>query len=107
MKPELSDLSPGTPNKKKWLYYYLALLPILLVISLIAMRDSGIGLSEITWLYAIVFGWLVSFPIIIWVRWIAKTAELAGRSYLGFMILGIFFPVIATIIVLIFKKPSN
>ena len=38
------------------------------------------------------------------VRWVALTAEKAGRSYAGFMILAIFFPVIAAVIVLIFKK---
>ena len=38
------------------------------------------------------------------IRWVASTAEKAGRSYAGFMILAIFFPVIAAVIVLIFKK---
>jgi hypothetical protein len=38
------------------------------------------------------------------IRWVASTAEKSGRSYAGFMILAIFFPVIAAVIVLIFKK---
>lgn len=38
------------------------------------------------------------------VRWVASTAEKSGRSYVGFMVLAILFPVIAAIIVLILKK---
>ena len=38
------------------------------------------------------------------VRWVASTAEKSGRSYAGFMILAILFPLIAAVIVLIFKK---
>jgi hypothetical protein len=38
------------------------------------------------------------------IRWISKTAETAGRSYVGFMILSIVFPPIAWIISLTFKK---
>ena len=38
------------------------------------------------------------------VRWVASTAEKSGRSYAGFMILAILFPVIAATIVLILKK---
>lgn len=102
----MSDLNPGTQNKKKILLYF-ALIPILLAIGLTVIPNSAIQLVGIFLVYAILFGWLVLFPIVIWIRWIAKTAELAGRSYLGFMILGIFFPVIATIIVLTFKKPSG
>lgn len=101
------DLSPGTHNKKSWLFYYLSSLPILLAIGLFAMRNSGIAPHEVLRLYIIAFVWLVSFPIIFWIRWIAKTAKLAGRSYVGFMVFGIFLPIIATIIVLTFKKPSD
>jgi hypothetical protein len=38
------------------------------------------------------------------IRWISKTAEPAGRSYVGFMILSIVFLPIAWIISLTFKK---
>ena len=38
------------------------------------------------------------------IRWISKTAETAGRSYVGFMILSIVFLPIAWIISLTFKK---
>lgn len=102
----MSDISPATHNRKK-IFLYFALLPILLAIGLTVVPNSAVQLVAIFLVYAILFGWLVLFPIVIWIRWIAKTAELAGRSYLGFMILGIFFPLIATIIVLTFKKPSG
>jgi len=38
------------------------------------------------------------------IRWISRTAENAGRSYVGFMILSIIFLPIAWIISLTFKK---
>jgi hypothetical protein len=38
------------------------------------------------------------------IRWISKTAETAGRSYVGFMILSIVFLPIAWIISLTFRK---
>jgi hypothetical protein len=101
----MSDLSADTPKKKNQ-YFYLAFILTLLPIVLTFIPDPSIQLVAIFLFYASLFGWFV-FLIVIWVRWIAKTAEVAGRSYLGFMILGIFFPLIATIIVLTFKKPSN
>ena len=41
------------------------------------------------------------------IRWISKTAEMAGRSYVGFMILSIVCLPIAWIISLTFKKDSK
>jgi hypothetical protein len=38
------------------------------------------------------------------IRWISKTAETAGRSYVGFMILSIVFLPVAWIISLTFKR---
>ena len=37
------------------------------------------------------------FIFIVWayIRWVASTAEKAGRSYLGFMVVAIMFPMIA------------
>jgi len=43
----------------------------------------------------------------LFVRWVASTAERAGRSYSAFMILALIFPPIAWIIVVIFKKPKS
>ncbi len=40
------------------------------------------------------------------IRWISKTAETAGRSYVGFMILSIVFLPIAWIISLTFRKST-
>jgi hypothetical protein len=41
------------------------------------------------------------------VRWVASTAEKAGRSYVAFMIFAIFLPIIAWIVVITFKKPVS
>ena len=41
------------------------------------------------------------------IRWISKTAEIAGRSYVGFMILSIVCLPIAWIISLMFKKGNT
>jgi hypothetical protein len=51
-------------------------------------------------------GWLIYFYWV-WIKWIAKTAEKAGRSYRGFLILGFFVPVLASIIVLTFKQTDT
>jgi hypothetical protein len=49
------------------------------------------------------------FIFLFWlfVRWVASTAEKAGRSYVAFMILGLLAPAIAWIIVILFKKPEE
>ena len=49
------------------------------------------------------------FIFLFWlfVRWVASTAEKAGRSYVAFMILGLLAPAIAWIIVILFKKPDE
>jgi hypothetical protein len=48
------------------------------------------------------------FIFLFWlfVRWVASTAEKAGRSYLAFMMLAILMPLIAWIIVILFKRPE-
>lgn len=43
----------------------------------------------------------------IYIRWVASTAEDAGRSYVGFMIVAILLSPIAWVIVLCFKKPET
>jgi hypothetical protein len=47
------------------------------------------------------------FLLWLFVKWVASTAEKSSRSYVGFMVLAIFFPFIAWILVLTFKKPEN
>jgi hypothetical protein len=42
-----------------------------------------------------------------WVRWIANTAEKAGRSRKSFMWFGILFPLIATFVVIVMKPDTN
>lgn len=46
------------------------------------------------------------FPFWLFVRWVASTAEKSGRSYVAFMLVAIFFPLISWIIVIMFKKPE-
>ena len=42
----------------------------------------------------------------LFIRWVATTAEKAGRSFVAFMIFAILAPVIAWIVVIMFKKPQ-
>lgn len=46
-------------------------------------------------------------PYYFWVRWIADTAQKAGRSKNAFLVVGIFFPLIATFIVMTFKPQES
>jgi hypothetical protein len=91
-------------RKQKFLYF--ALVPFLLVLVLTLIPVSGVQIFAIACWYATLFGWFV-YLIFLWVRWIARTAEQAGRSYVGFMIFGIFLPVIASIVVLTFKQDKT
>ena len=59
------------------------------------------------WLISIFQTTLAIFLYWLFVRWTASTAEKAGRSYVAFMLLAIFLPVIAWIIVIMFKKPTS
>ncbi len=54
-----------------------------------------------------VWGGIWVFLFWVYVRWVASTAEKAGRSYVGFMLIAILFAPIAWLIVLMFKKPST
>ncbi len=60
---------------------------------------------------ALIMVFLINAPFIflvwIYIRWVASTAEKAGRSYVGFMIVAILLTPIAWIIVLLFKKPET
>ena len=38
------------------------------------------------------------------VRWVALTAEKAGRPFVGFMVFAIFMPILAGIVVIMFKR---
>ena len=50
-----------------------------------------------------------TFLFLYWlfVRWVATTAERSGRSFVSFMIFAIAAPLIAWIVVIMFKKPQN
>lgn len=94
--------------KLKWTNSYIALYSLIIAIVLTApikfVSPSYVGISDIIWpsfwsALWIFLGW-------IYVRWVASTAEKAGRSYIGFMFVAIFFGWIAWLIVLMFKKPE-
>ena len=50
-----------------------------------------------------------TFLFLYWlfIRWVATTAEKAGRSFVAFMIFAIFAPLIAWFVVIMFKKPEQ
>lgn len=60
-----------------------------------------------TWIVFTIQTTLFVFLYWLFVRWVASTAEKAGRSYLAFMFLAIFIPVVAWIVVIMFKKPDS
>lgn len=43
----------------------------------------------------------------LFIRWVATTAEKAGRSFVAFMIFAIVAPAIAWIVVIMFKQPDT
>ena len=50
-----------------------------------------------------------TFLFLYWlfVRWVATTAEKSGRSFISFMIFAIVAPLIAWLVVIMFKKPEK
>ena len=60
--------------------------------------------NAISLLLATIIATGVAYLYYRFIRWVASTAEKSGRSYGGFMILAILFPVIAAVIVLILKQ---
>ena len=92
----------------KWTNWYIALYSLIIAIVLTALMKllspSSTTISDLT--FPIFWSALWIFLGWIYVRWVASTAEKAGRSYVGFMIVAIFFGWIAWLIVLMFKKPE-
>jgi hypothetical protein len=86
----------------KMILFYFAAIPFALVNLLFLVPSATVNVIAIILLYLFLLTWL-GFAFFFWVRWIARTAERAGRSYVGFMIFGILLPVIASIVVLILK----
>lgn len=82
---------------------YFGLAPFFLVIFLTLVQIPAVQFIAIILLYLLAFSWYC-YLLLLWIRWIARTAEKAGRSYVGFMIFGIFMPPIASIVVLTFKQ---
>ena len=98
---------------KRNLVLYSAGLSLILQFPLVAFAlwYSGSDLSSSglvrTFIIGFIQGTILIFPFWLFVRWVASTAEKAGRSYVAFMILGLVAPVIAWIIVILFKKPEE
>ena len=77
-------------------------------LALILVRVPGsIELSVLVraGLLALFSGTLI-FLYWLFIRWVGKTAEKAGRSFVAFMIFAILAPAIAWIVVIMFKKPQ-
>ena len=91
---------------KKQKFIYLALIPFLLAVLMTLIPIALIQLVAVAILYLLIVSWIF-YLIFIWIRWIAGTAEKAGRSYVGFMIFGIFLPIFASIVVLTFKQDDE
>lgn len=88
-------------RKQKFLYFALA--PFLLMILLTIIPVPKLQFVAISMWYLVLFSWFC-YAYFLWIRWIARTAERAGRSFAGFMVFGILMPVIASIVVLTFKQ---
>jgi hypothetical protein len=92
--------------KIKWSKPYIAVYSLIIsaLLSLpIKLIDSSYAGFSIFPIFSTAL-WI--FLAWIYVRWVASTAEKAGRSYVGFMLIAIFFAWIAWLIVLMFKKPE-
>lgn len=86
----------------KQIALYFAAIPLAVVLVFSFIPNVKVNAVAILLMYLLLLIWL-GFAFFFWVRWIARTAERAGRSYAGFMIFGIFLPVLASIVVLILK----
>jgi hypothetical protein len=86
----------------KQILLYFAAIPFAVVVLFSFIPSLTVNVIAIILMYLLLLSWL-GIAFFFWVRWIARTAEKAGRSYVGFMIFGIFLPVIASIVVLILK----
>jgi uncharacterized membrane-anchored protein len=69
-------------------------------ILLVFLLFTAFVIGPFLWAAILTLYWL-------FIRWIASTAEKSGRSYVGFMLLAIFLPLLAWIIVLTFKKSHD
>jgi len=87
---------------RKQIALFFAAMPFAVVLILSFIPNIKVNAIAILLMYLFLLTWL-GFAFFFWVRWIARTAERAGRSYVGFMIFGILLPVIASIVVLILK----
>lgn len=87
--------------KSKVIYFVALPIAILLLTSL--FNNETMAVIGIIILYATLLGWIF-YGYWLWIRWIANTAANAGRSYKGFLVFGFFLPVLASIIVLTFKR---
>lgn len=87
----------------KWDYQYVLLWAGIIAIasaSPLIYRDGLLGL-----LFTVPYT-LSIFLVWSYIRWVASTAEKAGQSYVGFMVVATVFPGIAWLFVLILKKPE-
>jgi VIT1/CCC1 family predicted Fe2+/Mn2+ transporter len=91
--------------KSKWDCSYVAI-SSLIISTLLVFPYVLLGSSTTALIVSFFVNSIAIFLFWTYVRWVASTAERAGRSYVGFMLVAIFFGGIAWIIVLMFKKPE-
>jgi hypothetical protein len=104
-----------TFTKKRIAIYSLAIgfiiqIPTTILIHLRALEEDLLttwGFTLLGSLIRTIFLAILIFFFWTYTRWVAATAEKAGRSYLGFVLIAISFTPIAWIIVLLFKKPET
>jgi hypothetical protein len=65
---------------------YLAAIPFAVVVLFSFIPSMTVNVIAILLMYLLLLSW-IGIAFFFWVRWIARTAEKAGRSYVGFMIL--------------------
>lgn len=105
-KQTLKNL-PKTPTKRILIIWLVAVFLCIFTNSIRVLVDEPrfvFYLFNVSFLFFLL---VLILPYFLWVRWIANTAEKAGRSRKAFIWVGIFFPIIATIIVIIFKPATS
>jgi len=87
--------------------YCISLASVLLSIWLETNSIDGDGRE--LWQSALLALLPATFLFLYWlfIRWVATTAERSGRSFVSFMIFAIVAPLLAWIVVIMFKKSQN
>ena len=102
-KEDFLDMKPTSKEDFFLWSYFGSLALILLRVEINGSMELSIFVRAA--LLALASGTII-FVYWLFLRWVGKTAERAGRSFVAFMIFAIFAPAIAWIVVIMFKKPQ-